>query len=70
MPIRFSTEAANADQMGTDTDTANTPQGSPATDEAVRVARDNKPLAGKPGRDINAAGFLKEDKDRGDPDAS
>ncbi len=69
MPIRFSTEAANADKMGPDTDTAETPQGLPATAEAVRAARDVKPLAGKPGMDINSAGFLK-DKDGKDTDAS
>lgn len=68
MPIRFSTEAANADKMGTHAETTDAPQGLPATGEAARASRDVRPIAGKPGEDINAAGFLKE-KDATDSDA-
>lgn len=82
MPIRFSTEAANADVMGDDADTS-APEGTPqagsharphgragqaaerqrASDEVSR-----RPGAGeaKPGKDINAAGFVK-DKDTTKP---
>jgi hypothetical protein len=80
MPIRFSTQAANADHMGTDADA---PAGMPDTVGADGTPRDrgdrtsrgesrsgvqgqpDKANAGKPGRDINAPGFVK-DKDAGD----
>ncbi|HSI54853.1 MAG: hypothetical protein ACAH21_05510 [Ramlibacter sp.] len=58
MPIRFPTEAANADRMTPDPQPATPPpaprpEGKPEQDKAT---------AGKPGKDINAAGFIK-DKD-------
>jgi hypothetical protein len=75
MPIRFSTEAANADKMADD-DRASSPQeGLPkavGADGTPRDKSDRKPegdsTAGeaKPGKDINAAGFVK-DKDAGKP---
>ena len=58
MPIRFSTQAANADKMRDDT---------PASDRSESTERaeaDRKPDEVKPGKDINAAGFIK-DKDSG-----
>jgi hypothetical protein len=76
MPIRFSTQAANADHMGTDDVPAGMPDplgadGTPR-DRADRASRresrssaQNEPgktNAGKPGKDINAPGFIK-DKD-------
>jgi hypothetical protein len=87
MPIRFSTEAANADHMrmesqpgvpegmpddigadGTPRDRADRskrgaqgePKGSAAREEPA------KDTTAKPGKDINAAGFVK-DKDSGKP---
>ena len=90
MPIRFSTEAANADHMRMDAD-AGVPEGSPdniggadgtprdRADSGVRskraTQRDPKGAAheaqdsdeaAKPGKDINAAGFVK-DKDADKP---
>ncbi len=79
MPIRFSTEAANADHVGTDDETG-APDGMPRSigaDGTPRDRADRTPrretrkaepqaaqdkVAGKPGKDINAAGFVK-DKD-------
>ena len=74
MPIRFSTQAANADHMGTDADA---PAGMPDSvgadgtprDRADRTRRESrsgaqgepdKTNAGKAGKDINAPGFIKE----------
>jgi hypothetical protein len=79
MPIRFSTEAANADVLGDDTDTAGAP-GVPKAMGADSRARqrfsrsqqgeratDLAPASqAKPGKDINAAGFVK-DKDSSKP---
>jgi hypothetical protein len=73
MPIRFSTEAANADHMNPDVQSAAMPQGT-QRDGASRAQpragtarlEEDKAAAGKPGKDINAAGFLK-DKDAGKP---
>ncbi len=82
MPIRFSTEAANADVIGDDAETS-APEGTPqagaharprgragqaaerqrTSDEASRRPR---PDEAKPGKDINAAGFVK-DKDATKP---
>jgi hypothetical protein len=75
MPIRFSTEAANADVLGDDSE----PSGRrmPATPGAGgpprnRFERGHGVAAGtaggepKPGKDINAAGFIK-DKDSSKP---
>lgn len=79
MPIRFSTQAANADHMTPDSDTGDLPKGMPPSvgadgtprDRADRTARrepkggeakagDDKATAGKPGKDINAPGFVKD----------
>jgi len=79
MPIRFSTEAANADVLGDDADTG-APQGTPRAAGAnatprqrfsrpqysERKAEDSPANQAKPGKDINAAGFVK-DKDSGKP---
>jgi hypothetical protein len=68
--IRFSTVAANADVLGDDTPLAAEPQGA---DRATRRAGPDRPehrrgRAGskdlrsvKPGKDINAPGFLKDE---------
>jgi hypothetical protein len=80
MPIRFSTEAANADILGEDKDGGIAKDGSPeragadgnpaepgATSprrEPRRARKDDGEA--KPGQDINAAGFIK-DKDAGQP---
>jgi hypothetical protein len=83
MPIRFSTEAANADVLGDDADSSggpgampqagggdgrgrphfsrSTPRGSSPAEAPTGEARRGKDEA-KPGKDINAAGFVK-DKD-------
>ena len=80
MPIRFSTQAANADILGDDTDTTGMPDGMPqavGADGTPRDRSDRKPEResrrspeakdeAKPGKDINAAGFIK-DKDAGKP---
>lgn len=77
MPIRFSTEAANADILGEDADdptAAATPRTRPPhrSDDrfertAPRQARNESSAGeGKPGKDVNAASFLK-DKDAGEP---
>ena len=70
MPIRFSTEAANADHMGTDADTGAAPAGTPNTVGTDRHPQHeprsgaqgdpDKTNAGKAGKDINAPGFIKE----------
>jgi hypothetical protein len=87
MPIRFSTEAANADHMrmeaqpgvpegmpdnigadGTPRDRADRGSKRSAQPEPKGAARkeQGKDAAAKPGKDINAAGFIK-DKDAGKP---
>jgi hypothetical protein len=79
MPIRFSTEAANADILGDDTEASGKPEGMPKAVGADGTPRDgadrpqergNSPPAGdneaKPGKDINAPGFVK-DKDASKP---
>lgn len=80
MPIRFSTEAANADILGEDMDTPGTPEGMTRAvgadgTQPDRYERRPKPggksadaSAGeaKPGKDINAPGFIK-DKDAAKP---
>jgi hypothetical protein len=79
MPTRFSTEAANADSMGDDTDaTTGAPKGMPDEVGADGTPRDRsdrgsgrgqaeeggtrEPRDGeaRPGKDINAPGFLKD----------
>jgi len=79
MPIRFSTQAANADILGDDAETTAVPEGMPqavGADGTLRDRADRKPERegrppeakgeAKPGKDINAAGFVK-DKDAGKP---
>jgi hypothetical protein len=73
MPIRFPTEAANADILGEDPDPATGPPDHiPKADSTPRERSDRAPerqsSAGeaRPGKDINAAGFVK-DKDLGKP---
>ena len=79
MPIRFSTEAANADVLGDDADTG-APEGTPKAVGGDRRPRQrfSRPQQGerpsgeapanqvRPGKDINAAGFVK-DKDSSQP---
>jgi len=63
--IRFSTVAANADVLGEDTPMAQ-PQGSPAPPPGGTAVprpkrhRRRESGAAKPGQDINAAGFVKD----------
>lgn len=79
MPIRFSTQAANADILGDDAETTGVPEGMPRGLGADGTPRDRSarrpqrqsrsPDAQgevKPGKDINAAGFVK-DEDAGKP---
>ena len=79
MPIRFSTQAANADILGDEAETTGAPEGMPqavGADGTPRDRSDRKPERegrppeakgeAKPGTDINAAGFVK-DKDAGKP---
>ncbi len=79
MPIRFSTQAANADVLGDDAELSGTPEGMPqavGADGTPRGRADGKPEFereaaankgdAKPGKDINAAGFIK-DKDASKP---
>jgi hypothetical protein len=80
MPIRFSTEAANADVLGDDADTGAPGEGMPKPVGADGTPRQrfSRPQQGerksgdapanqaKPGKDINAAGFIK-DKDSSKP---
>jgi hypothetical protein len=75
MPIRFSTEAANADVLGDDAEPGGKAKGSGtggasrrhafsrSTPQGRNSAEDNQ---AKPGKDINAAGFVK-DKDSSKP---
>ncbi|MES3003982.1 MAG: hypothetical protein V4787_25045 [Pseudomonadota bacterium] len=68
MPIRFSTEAANADRINPDGEPAGSPPSSgsrspydrPLRPKAQKEKSDEKADAGKAGKDINAAGFLKD----------
>ena len=71
MPIRFSTEAANADFMRDDAETAGASEGVPqGADGAPREPSARKPereirppeakSEAKPGKDVNAAGFVKD----------
>lgn len=74
--IRFPTEAANADVLGEDTPLAQEPGAGARRAEQARHRTDRpehrrgragtQPSAGKPGEDINAAGFIKDD-DGGTP---
>jgi len=79
MPIRFSTQAANADILGDDAETTGGPEGMPRAVGVDGTPRDREgrkaqregrlPEANdeaKPGKDINAAGFIK-DKDADKP---
>jgi hypothetical protein len=80
MPIRFSTEAANADVLGEDSESSAAPQAMPRAVGADRTPRDRferssrpgaksgeaDPDKAKSGKDINAAGFVK-DKDSPEP---
>jgi hypothetical protein len=80
MPIRFPTEAANADILGEDADDQKsagadgTPRGRPKgapehfqRSDRARASRGESPGAeAKPGLDINQAGFMK-DQDAGKP---
>ncbi|HSH91069.1 MAG TPA: hypothetical protein VK996_13875 [Ramlibacter sp.] len=61
MPIRFSTQAANADKMSDDAPATAAPEAK-AQPAGADPARDEA----KPGKDINAAGFIK-DKDAPKP---
>lgn len=66
MPIRFSTQAANADKMNDDADSA--AKGMPNAvgadgtprDKAQRKPEGDDANAAKPGKDINAPGFVKD----------
>ena len=68
MPIRFSTEAANANRINPDGKPAGWPPQSgprspyerPLRPKAQREKSEEKSSAGKAGKDINAAGFLKD----------
>lgn len=77
MPIRFSTVAANADILGDDTVQHSSPESMPPADGTARdrtkrprsqpsPAAESRGSEAKPGKDINAAGFLK-DKDASKP---
>lgn len=76
MNMRFSTQAANADFLGEDTPDAQgmsdevgadgTPRQRKARPQAKTSPRGAPEGEGKPGLDINAAGFVK-DKDAGTP---
>lgn len=80
MPIRFSTEAANADILGDDADTGGAPQGTPKavgadgiarqrftrSDQRERTCADAPTGEVKPGNNIHSAGFVK-DKDSPTP---
>jgi hypothetical protein len=61
MPIRFSTQAANADKMRDDALSSAAPE-----PKAQPVGADQAKDQAKPGKDINAAGFVK-DKDAPQP---
>jgi hypothetical protein len=61
MPIRFSTEAANADHMRPDGDSSVAPEGMSREPKGGEgKAADDKAAGGKPGKDINAPGFIKD----------
>lgn len=76
--IRFPTEAANADVLGDDTPLAQEPPGAVSRSAPQPRSRTDRPEhrrgraaarpanAGQPGKDINAAGFIKDD-DAGKP---
>lgn len=77
MNMRFSTEAANADHLGKDTPDAadgmsegvgadGTPRDPKATPQARTEDRRERDSEAKPGKDINAPGFVK-DKDADKP---
>jgi hypothetical protein len=70
MPIRFSTQAANADILGEDAENTMTPDARPADRFDRGSPRYSRGEArngdAKSGKDINAAGFVK-DKDAGKP---
>jgi hypothetical protein len=69
MPIRFSTVAANADKLEADDDIkapqARAPR-QPADRAPSQAQQPDSATQAKPGKDINAAGFVK-DKDAGKP---
>ena len=76
MPIRFSTEAANADFLRDDAEIAGASEGMPqGADGTPREPSKRKPEresppeakgAARPGKDTNATGFVK-DPDAGKP---
>jgi hypothetical protein len=72
MPIRFSTEAANADVLGEDPESTGATEAVPRADGAPKDRFERSARSGgtageaKPGKDINAAGFVK-DKDSSQP---
>jgi hypothetical protein len=78
MPIRFSTQAANADFLRDDAETTRAtdgPQGvgadsTPGEPSERKTARESRPpeakSKAKPGKDVNAAGLVK-DQDAGKP---
>lgn len=77
MPIRFSTQAANADILGDDAEIGGAREGMPRPGgtpherhyrTSMRESRGTATQedAARPGKDINAAGFVK-DKDPGKP---
>ena len=61
MPIRFSTQAANADKMSEDAPATAAPE-----PKAQPVGADQAKDEARPGKDTNAAGFIK-DKDSPKP---
>jgi len=69
MPIRFPTEAANADILGEDTEMTKpvgAQEGSPRRFQRSDESRARGGGEAKPGKDINQAGFIK-DKDSAKP---
>jgi hypothetical protein len=72
MPIRFSTEAANADVLGEDPESTGATEAAARADGAPKDPFERPARSGtaagdaKPGKDINAAGFVK-DKDSSQP---
>jgi hypothetical protein len=70
MPIRFSTQAANADFLRDDAETAGASEGMPKPSERKPERESRAPPEAKdkakPGKDINPAGFVK-DQDAGKP---
>ena len=59
MPIRFSTQAANADRISGDDDDKAIGADGPPRDKADRTPEVKSRTDAAPGKDINAAGFLK-----------